>query len=407
MTDAVHPHSDSVPFRAVSDHCRYHWRLPFLQEHGDLARSTTTTFHRAAIARRRRAPTFRRLSVQHIPIEYPFADVPAPGEPVRIAHGISWVRMPLPFDALDHINLWLLDDGDDLVIVDTGFGDDATREYWTRILAANGRRVTRIVVTHFHPDHLGQAAWLGARDGAEIHITASEYFSALAMWHQVPGHGVADMVAFFRRHGLAEERLAALEARGNTYRRGVPQLPRTHHRMIHDGPLTVGGRSWRIIIGHGHSPEHASLYCEATGVLIAGDQLLPRITPNITVQAAAPHEDSLAHFLSSLHRFNCLPENTLVLPSHGRPFRGIQSRTAQLTAHHAERCATILTALDTPKSAADLLPTLFSRPLDNHQVMFAMGEAIAHLNHLVQRGEVQAVEDDCGILRFARNSPLT
>ena len=342
--------------------------------------------------------------MQHTPIEYPFADVPAAGEPVRIAHGISWVRMPLPFDALNHINLWLLDDGEDLALVDTGFGDDATRACWTHILAAKGRRVSRIVVTHFHPDHLGQAAWLAARDEAEIHMTASEYCTALAMWHQVPGYSVTDMVDFFRRHGLAEERLAALEARGNTYRRGVPELPRTHHRLFHEGRLTVGGRNWRVIVGHGHSPEHASLYCEETGVLIAGDQVLPRITPNISVQAAAPHEDSLAHFLSSLQRFTHLPENTLVLPSHGRPFRGIHARIAQLTTHHAERCTTILTALDAPKSAWELLPTLFSRPLDNHQVMFAMGEAIAHLNHLVQRDEVRPLEDDCGILRFARHS---
>ncbi|MBA4742237.1 MAG: MBL fold metallo-hydrolase [Azoarcus sp.] len=335
------------------------------------------------------------------PLDYPFEDVPAPTEPTHVAPGVAWVRMPLPF-ALDHINLWMLDDGDDVVLVDTGFGTDETRAHWTRILEADGRRISGVVVTHFHPDHLGLAAWIAARDEATVFMTEAEYLEALALWHQLPGHCVADMVAFFRTHGLPEARLAALEARGNTYRRGVPELPRTHRRIFHGDRLTIGGRQWRVIVGHGHAPEHASLYCAEDGVLISGDMLLPRISTNVSVQASAPLDDALGCFLLSLQRIIDLPNDTLVLPSHGKPFRGIRARIEQLEAHHAERCTAVLQALDRPMSAGDLLPVLFPRELDNHQVMFAMGEAVAHLNHLAQRSLVERVSGDDGTIRFAR-----
>jgi glyoxylase-like metal-dependent hydrolase (beta-lactamase superfamily II) len=337
------------------------------------------------------------------PLRYPHDDVPPPGQTVLVAPGVSWVRMPLPF-ALDHINLWMLDDGDEVALVDTGFGTDETREHWTRILEADGRRISGVVVTHFHPDHLGLAAWLAARDGAQVFMTEAEFLQALALWHQLPGHCVDDMLRFFRSHGLGEDRLAALEQRGNTFRRGVPILPATHRRMFHGDQLTIGTRTWQVIAGHGHSPEHASLYCAESNVLISGDMLLPRISTNVSVQAAAPLDDALGWFLCSLQRIIDLPEDTLVLPSHGKPFRGIRARIEQLEAHHAERCTALLNTLDTPLSAAQLLPHLFPRELDNHQVMFAMGEAIAHLNHLVQRAEVKRIVAGDDSIRFARTA---
>lgn len=334
-------------------------------------------------------------------IEYPFPDLPAAGTASAIAPGINWIRMPLPF-ALDHINLWLLDDRDGMTAVDTGFGLGPIMARWSEILEADPRPLSRIIVTHCHPDHLGLATWLAARNGAPIHMTQGEYLGGHALWHQLPGYSVADMILQFRRHGLDEPRLAALSERGNGYRRGVPEMPSSYHRLFDGELITIGKHQWQVIVGYGHAPEHASLYCESLGVLISGDMLLPRISTNVSVYAATPNDDPLGWFLDSLRRINHLPDDTLVLPSHGKPFRGIRARVEQLIEHHRERCAALLNECGTARSAGELLGTLFPRELDTHQVMFAMGEAIAHLNHLEKQGELRKVEDDDASIRFIK-----
>lgn len=333
-------------------------------------------------------------------IDYVFTDYPPPGEVREILPGVHWLRMPLPF-ALDHINLWMLDDGDrQVVLVDSGFGMEVVKQHWDAVLGAAARRISGIVVTHCHPDHIGLADWLSQKNGAPVFMTQGEYFGAHAIRDQMPGYAVPDMLAHFARHGLDAERLAALEARGNAYRKGVPSLPSRFHRMFDGDVLRIHQRNWRIIVGHGHSPEHACLYCEELGVLISGDMVLPRISTNVSVFAATPNDDPLGWFLCSLNGLKGLPDNTLVLPSHGLPFRGLQARIEQLEAHHEERCETLLGAMSGECSAASLLKTLFPRALDTHQVMFAMGEAIAHLNHLVNRGEVSRRVGADGSIRF-------
>lgn len=336
-------------------------------------------------------------------LHYPFSTLPAEGEAVEIVPGLRWVRMPLPF-ALDHINLWLLDDGEALAVVDTGYGIDRTRAAWTGILAGEARPLERIVVTHHHPDHLGLAAWLAARDGGRIHMTLGEYLGGHAIWHQLPGYSVADMVAQFRAHGLAEERAAALAARGNAYRHGIPAMPARFERMLAGDSLVIGGNEWRVIAGFGHAPEHASLYCSRLGVLISGDMLLPRISTNISVYAATPHDDPLGRFLDSIQEFCALPDDTLVLPSHGKPFKGIRARVEQLVEHHRDRCAALLSECEAPRCAGELLGVLFPRELDTHQSMFAMGEAIAHLNHLEKQGELLRVAGSDDLIRYVRTS---
>lgn len=333
------------------------------------------------------------------PLEYPFEHLPAPGHTIEIAPGLRWVRMRLPF-ALDHINLWLLDDGEALAAVDCGFAREETREAWDAVLAADGRPLRRVVVTHHHPDHIGLATWLAARDEAAIQMTQGEFFAAQAVWHQLPGYCATDMVEQFRRHGLDDMRRDALQTRGNAYRVGAPQVPGRYERMFAGDELRIGAHSWRVIVGFGHAPEHASLYCAELGVLIAGDMLLPRISTNVSVYAATPHGDALGWFLHSLREFCTLPDDTLVLPSHGKPFKGIRARVEQLVEHHRERCELLLAACAMPQSAAALLPTLFPRELDTHQVMFAMGEAIAHLNHLEKKGELSRRVDADGLIRF-------
>ncbi|NTV10697.1 MAG: MBL fold metallo-hydrolase [Zoogloea sp.] len=335
-------------------------------------------------------------------IVYPDVAVPATGHTATVAPGVRWVRMPLPF-ALDHINLWLIEDGDGVAIVDTGFSLPEVQAAWDGILAEVGRPVTRIVVTHCHPDHLGLADWLARKTGAPVAMTLGEYLGGHALWHQLPGYNVPDMVALFRAHGLDEARLEALSSRGPVYPRGVPSLPATYERLLHGDVLRIGGRDWRVMVGYGHSPEHAALYCEDGGILISGDMLLPRISTNVSVYAGTPHDDPLGRFLDSIGGFAHLPDDALVLPSHGKPFRGIAARVAQLQEHHAARCAELLAACQAPQSAGELLGTLFPRQLDTHQVMFAMGEAIAHLNYLALRGAVRRTQGSDGIVRFCRN----
>ena len=220
-------------------------------------------------------------------LDYPHAAPPAPGEVVAVAPRVLWLRMPLPF-ALDHINLWLLADPDDgFTLVDCGIGDAATRALWERHAATTlaARPIRRIIATHCHPDHVGNAAWLAARFDAPVAMTHAEFLTAHAIRDEHSGYSLAATADLFRRHGMTADQLAQLRERGNGYRRLVPELPTVFDRLL-DGDLrNAGGTTWRIVEGHGHSPEHASLYSAERGVLIAGDMLLPRISTNVSVWA--------------------------------------------------------------------------------------------------------------------------
>ncbi len=335
---------------------------------------------------------------------YPHAEPPAAGERSEVAPGLFWLRMPLPFQ-LDHINLWLLRDGDGWTIVDTGFPDDAVRAAWRQVIAGLDGPVRRLIVTHFHPDHLGLATWLLEETGAELSMTSGEFLTAHAVWHEVGGHGSRFMVEQFRRHGLDEARLAKFAQRGSGYRKAVPALPEHYRRLRAGDVIAIGGRGWRALIGHGHAPEHLALYCAELGVLISGDMLLPKISTNISVFAATPDADALRWYLDSLDDLvrEIADDDTLVLPSHGLPFYGMTARVQALHAHHAERLRALEDSCqDAPQSAAGVLELLFQRALDTHQTMFAMGEAIAHLNYLEQAGRLSRKVDADGVIRFQR-----
>jgi len=327
-------------------------------------------------------------------IVYPHEVPPASGEAIKVADGIFWIRMPLPF-ALNHINLWLLADEDEegpcWTIVDTGYGVTATHELWqqhfdTTMLRG---RVRRIIVTHYHPDHVGCAAWLHAQTGAPVWMTAAEYLSAHAAAEDVAGFDRDNSARLFLNHGLAKLRpdfAAAQQARSGAYKRGVPTVPKQYFRIMDGDTIRIGKREWQVITVFGHAPEHATLFTSDGNILISGDQVLPRITTNVGVWGNQPEADPLKQFLDGMKKFAHLPADTLILPSHDRVFSGLHERIAELHEHHAKRLAELEGALDTPKSAAEVLPVLFRRTLDDHQLVFAIGETIAHLHYLWRAG---------------------
>lgn len=338
-------------------------------------------------------------------LQFPVAAPPIPGEVIVIAPGVLWLRMPLPF-ALDHINLWLIDDGPCWAIVDCGYAGAQTTALWQRIFAAHlgGKPVGRVLVTHFHPDHIGLAGWLTDRWEAPLWITEKEWLHARMLTGDTADFSGAAR-AFARRAGLGDEDSSLFAERHGSYRHGVPSVPPVYRRLGDGMAVQIGGREWRVVVGEGHAPELACLYCAETGVLIAGDQILPKISPNISVPPHEPEGDPLARYLHSLDRLRqVLPPDILVLPSHNLPFRGVHKRIDELAAHHRERCAEVIAACARPHSAADLLPIMFRRRLDRHQTAFALGEALAHLHYLVGEGEIGRAADSDGVDRFLKKA---
>jgi glyoxylase-like metal-dependent hydrolase (beta-lactamase superfamily II) len=336
-------------------------------------------------------------------LQYPFGDlVPATGERLDLVPGIFWLRMPLPF-ALDHINLWLLQDGNGWTVVDTGASTPDTQAAWEQVAASrlDGRPLLRVLATHCHPDHIGMADALCRQWNAPFQITAGEYGFARMMSAALPGVDGTSALPHFQRHGLTDpDMLEKMQSRKSYYPSLVPAVPASYLRMQDGQAVSIGEQSWEVIAGYGHSPEHASLYCAALNVLISGDMVLPRISTNVSVFAVEPEGDPLGQYLASLHRFAHLPADVLVLPSHGRPFRGLHTRIAQLRDHHDARLAEVVEACREPRTAAEIVPLMFRRPLDAHQLSFALGEALAHLHRLWRAGIVRRNIHTNGMIRF-------
>ena len=329
-------------------------------------------------------------------LTYAFETPPDAGTVREVAPGVLWMRMPLPF-ALDHVNLWALDDGDGWCLVDTGFADDAIKGHWRTLLAGPlaGRPISRIVVTHMHPDHIGLAGWLLEDRPATLLTTQAEWLAARMLWLDESDGLKRAYGRFYHRAGLDDGMVASLVRRRGAYRRSVSPVPAEFRPIRHGQTLTVGGRPWRVLTGRGHSPDHACLHAPDLGLLIAGDQVLPRISPNISVWPSAPEADPLGEYLDSLGMFAEMPGDVLTLPSHGLPFRGLAGRIAALRDHHEERLTVTLDACRAPSGALAVTHALFPRALDTHQMMFAVGEALAHLNRLVAGGRLtRRLEND-------------
>ena len=335
-------------------------------------------------------------------LTYPDLTPPPPGTVTQLAPGLFWACMPLPF-RLNHVNIWLLRGDDGWTAIDAGCDTPTIRAAWEDLLSGplDGQPLARLIATHGHVDHTGLAGWLCRRFDAPLVGTFAEWIWArLSHTRDVPEARQAHL-DFLHRHGASPEIAEAMSSGRERYMDLATDLPGALQE-IRDGQLvTFGGREWRVIVTRGHANEHSSFYCAADNILIAGDHVLPRITPVIAVFEMAPDGDPLADFLESFQQFAGIPDDVLVLPSHGLPYRGLHRRIAQLRAHHADRLDHTLQLVNEPCSAIDLAGALFPRVDGSENLAFALSETLAHLNYLVNTDRLVEERDLHGRSRFA------
>lgn len=331
---------------------------------------------------------------------YPF-DKLEYGGTLEVSPGIHWVRMSLPF-ALNHINLWLLKDGHGWTVIDTGYNNDETRASWEFIFGdlLDGKPIRRIIVSHFHPDHASLAGWFAERWGAPIWMTYSEWMQAQLNRYGGPTADIDARMAFYAENGMEEDGIEGYRRTRPDFSQIILPLPISFFRMMDGDIFPIDGVNWQVITGAGHSPEHAALWCAERNILISGDQVLPRISTNVSLQCNEPDGDPLRLYLQSLRKFQHVAPDALVLPSHDRPFYGLHDRIDGLGEHHEERLEAAFEACAEPQTARDLIPFLFHRELDQHQLGFAIGEALAHANYLVSDGRLKKQRGPDGIIRY-------
>ena len=337
------------------------------------------------------------------PLDFPWSDAPESEMRIEVAPGVHWIRMPLPF-ALDHINLWVLEAADGWILVDSGFDSSVTQEIWARLFETvfAGKQPRRLICTHHHPDHMGLAGWLTKTYGIPLSTTQKEW-DAYHLWSRLAPEAVAEMmVQFYQRGGVASDRGEIDLRRRKSMSSRTRITPSTFDRIEDADDIEINGQAWTVNIGTGHAPELAALFRADDKVLISGDQVLPRISPNVSVMPFALDADPLKDFLDSLDRFRELPVDTLVLPSHKLPFYGLHDRIDALKAHHIDRLDDALTACVDPVTAADATTVLFPRALNDHQYFFALGETLAHLNYLWCDSQISREETTTGTFVFQR-----
>lgn len=348
------------------------------------------------------APNLRRVEFSMAPsLDFPWPSYP--GEVTRIAPGLLWARLPLPF-RLDHVNIWLVEEDGGWTIVDTGCDTAQVRAAWEDILAGPmaARPVVRLLATHGHVDHIGLAGWLCERFDCPFVSTLGEWLWARGAHEPNLGGGRAGHRDYLERSGLTRPEIEAqLKGRDEMIALAVP-LPGAVREIRHGQEIVLGGRRWEVIVTPGHAFFHASLLDREAGILIAGDQLLPHISPVIAVWETTPHGDPLGDFLASFEAFATVPDDTLVLPSHGLPYRGIGARIAALRDHHKDRLELTQALLDQPRTARDVALAMFPKVTDVDGIGFALAEVLAHLNRLVASRRVERIEHRGAATRYVR-----
>ena len=335
------------------------------------------------------APDTAFTPTSHKGLTYLFGGAePATGGTMQVAPGIDWVRLQIP-GPLRHVNCWLLADTDGEALVDTGMNTAAARDAWKVIFKGPkaNTRITKMIGTHFHPDHIGLAGWMCDYHAAPLIMTRAEWLTARMLAADARDSVPDEMLAFWRRAGWAPEQIDHATAKGWAgFRKIITPLPLSYTRIEDGDTLTIGTRDWRVVTGSGHSPEHACLYDEAGGILIAGDQVLPRISPNVSLGVTEPNADPLGEWFASIAKLKTLPADLLVLPGHGDPFTGLHTRLDAMDREHRERLAELAVFLAEPRRAVDCFGRLFRRAIGQDVLGMATGEALAHLRRLEVEG---------------------
>ena len=330
---------------------------------------------------------------------YPFETRPELGAAVPIAPGIHWLRMRLPMQ-LNHINLWLLEDDDGWTAVDSGLKNGETMQAWETLFAGAmaGRPLKRVIVTHMHPDHIGLAGWLVRKFDVELWITRTEFLMCRNLVADTGQEAPEEGVRFYRAAGFPEELIENYKARFGMFGHGVYKLPNAYRRIADGSEIVIGGRLWRVATGYGHSPEHACLWCPELDLIISGDQILPRISSNVSVHPTEPEANPLQDWLDSCARLRAmLPEDVLVLPAHNEPFRGARIRLQDLIDGHETGMAKLHGLCREPMRAVDVFPALFRSKITKGIYGMATGESIAHLNCMIARGQMTRTTDGNGV----------
>lgn len=339
------------------------------------------------------------------PLRYPFETHPQPKERFEVAPGVYWLRMPMP-GRLDHVNVWLLRDEGGWTVVDTGLNSDDIRACWESVFEnlLEGLPVKRVICTHMHTDHAGLAGWITRRFDIELWMSRASYFMGRDMASYTQGDMPEEALRFYRRAGFSDTELDQYRERFGTFGRMMSPLPHGFRRIRNGEYLDIGGREWRAVFGHGHTAEHVCLYCPELKVIIGGDQLLPRITPNVSVNPSEPLANPLKDWLQSCAELReLLPANLLVLPSHQRLYYGLHERLTALIAHHEEALVKLYDLCATPKRAVDVFPALFRNEPTGWAYFAATGESLAHLHCGMERRTITKTIDTSGVAWYQRS----
>lgn len=326
-------------------------------------------------------------------LEYPFGNNAQLAQAELLRTGVYRLAIPLPGAlSMEHINTWIVDEGDSWSLVDCGYDFSPARQAWQgleRTLFAK-KPVNRIVVTHHHVDHSGLAGWLSNRYGAAIYMAEAEFnarcqvFLRQGLWSREEG------IDFFERAGLTAveyETVANwLEFNIQGFDRPIGRY-RTLDGLDH---LSIGEHAWQVITVRGHSPAHTCLYCENLGVLVAGDNLLPSLAAFVGIEPGDSLAfDPLGRFLSDVKQLKELPADTLVLPAHGAPFIGLHNKLEQVEQHYRALLEKVLCACAEPSTVMAITRRFFPERIIQKNPFFTVAKVAAVVNHLLAQRQLE------------------